>query len=687
MTNLILSRDYFESVTRLQPGEQARANQFVLLFQSNPAHPSISLERINTPSGELWSGRISQELRAILYKEGDTWALLHAGHHKPAYDWAERRDVRRHSVTGSLQMVNVEEVEEVRTRLVVQHRVELPPTFDGHGDDYLLSLGVPDAWLPAMREVRTEDQVLELAGRLPPGVGERLLDVAAGRLVTPPAPEVEIPLAEAPETRRAFFVAENEEELEAALSAPLERWIAFLHPSQRRVVESASGGPMKVTGSAGTGKTVVALHRARHLARQGHRVLLTSYVTTLCENLQRSLELLGDPEASRRIQVGTVHSEALKVARAHDRRAHPVGADKLEERLRELVAARAPHLDADFVVSEWNQVVQGGGLSTWEDYRGVSRAGRGVGLNARQRKELWELFQETRATFEEKGGRSWSDLCTHAAELVADGTVPSDHTAVVVDEVQDLGAAEIRFLRELAGEGGDHLLLAGDAGQRIYPGGFSLRSLGIEMRGRSHILRINYRTTEQIRRHADRMLGTVPDDLDGDEEDRTRTISLRSGPAPLLHPFPDREAEWDALVHRLRGWIDGGVERKGIAVFLRTNELVKEAEHRLLDAGFAPMILTSKSSLKDDGVRIGTMHRAKGLEFRCVAVAGAEADTLPDRRVRESASDPQDLEDAIARERRLLYVAMTRARDELAVSWTGEPSPFLEPLLGEGAPS
>lgn len=683
MTQVLFSPDFFDSLTRLQPAEQVRANQFIVQFQANPAHPSISLERLNTKSGEIWSGRITQELRAILYKEGDTWALLHAGHHDPAYAWAERREVRRHTVTGALQMVNVEEVDEVRTRLIVQHQVAIPPRFEAQSDEYLLSLGVPEAWLPAIREIRTDDELLEVAGRLPAGVGERLLDVAAGRLVTPPPPEADAPLAAAPETRRAFFVPEDEAELKAALAAPLERWITFLHPSQRRVVESSASGPMKVTGSAGTGKTVVALHRARHLAREGHRVLLTSYVTTLCENLGRSLDVLVEADARPRITVSTVHSEVLRLARLVDGRAHPVGEDRLKERLRAVVARRGdPDLDPEFVWSEWANVIQARGLASWPEYRSVQRTGRGSGLSVRQRKDLWDIFEEVRDVFRAGGGRSWSDLCTHVAGLLRDGSIASDYTAVIVDEVQDLGAAEIRFLRDLAGAG--TLLLTGDAGQRIYPGGFSLRALGIETRGRSHILRVNYRTTEQIRLSADRMLGGISDDLDGEDEDRSQAVSLRRGPAPRFVPFESRTAEWDGVVSQVRRWLDEGIEQEGIALFLRSNRLIKPLERKLLDSGIPVLRLTKRSSLQDPGVRVGTMHRAKGLEFRCVGVAGVDAGTVPPTGTEEGEVDPLDVEEANARERRLLYVAMTRARDELVVSWTGAPSPFLEPLLDDG---
>lgn len=683
MAQVMFAPEYFRSLGDLQPSEQARANEFVLLFQQNPAHPSISLERLNTRGNRLWSGRITQELRAIAYQEDSAWVLLHAGHHDAAYAWAERRDVGRHSVQGSLQIVNVEEVEEVRTKVLVEYDPGLPPRFEHHSDEYLLSLGVPEDWLPAVREVRTEDHVLEVAARLPSGVGERLLDLYAGRFVTPPAPELDQPLETAAETRRNFFVAEDEEELKAALKAPLERWITFLHPSQRRIVQAQASGPMKVTGSAGTGKTVVGLHRARHLARAGHSVFLTSFVTTLCENLERSLDLLLEGETRKRVRVGTVHALALELVRSQTPGIHPAGAERAEETLRTLAPVHGSAWDPDFLAAEWNHVIQAKGLGDWPSYRSVARTGRGSGVSVRQRKELWTFFDQVRARLLESGSMTWADLCLRATQLVQDGSAAPGFTAVVVDEVQDLRAPEIRFLWSLARGHEENFLVAGDAGQRIYPGGFSLRSLGIEVRGRSHILRVNYRTTEQIRQVADRVLGTEVDDLDEGSEDRTRTVSLRRGPEPVLESFPSRQEEWAGMVQRVQSWVDAGTPTEGIAVFLRTNALATEASAALSRADLPVLKLHSNASLHDPGIRVGTMHRAKGLEFQAVAISAVEEGQVPHRRAVEEQTDPSDEEDALAQEQRLLYVAMTRARDELWLSWSGTPSRFLEGMADD----
>jgi hypothetical protein len=326
----VLADSFLPATSRFSASEKARVLDFVGQFQKNPANPGVSLERIRKARSEnVWSGRISRDIRAILYKDGDTWVALHAGHHDPAYRWAERRDIGRHPVTGALQVIEV--VEDVRE---VLPQATSEGLLAAHSDEYLTSLGVPESWLPLLREVGDEDQLLEVCVRLPSEVGERVLRVADGEVVTPPMPvPSDKPLTETPEVGHRFYVVDDRSDLQRILNAPLASWIAFLHPSQRKLVEGSYNGPVKVTGSAGTGKTTVALHRARHLARQGKNVLVTTFVTTLAANLQRQLRLFCSPQELERITVSTVHSRALAIARTADSRVAPANQDEISRLL------------------------------------------------------------------------------------------------------------------------------------------------------------------------------------------------------------------------------------------------------------------------------------------------------------------------------------------------------------------
>lgn len=688
-TQMLIDPGLFSAVARLSTHEQAAVMTFINEFYQNPAQPSIQLHTITaTRSKGLWSGRVNQDLRVILHKDGDTWVLLHVDHHDPAYRWAERRDVGRHPVTGALQIVeSVERIREIER--VIHVEPARPPLFpvEKHSDGYLLSLGIPENWLPTLRAVTDDDeQLASVVEKLPTDVALRIIDLAAGKLVTPPAPlAIDRPLTESTETRSQFYVVEDAAGLSAALAAPLDRWIAFLHPSQREIVEAAPRGPVKVSGSAGTGKTVVLLHRARFLSRRGQRVLLTSFVSTLCENLQRNLRKLCTPDELSRITVSTVHKQALDLVRQADPKLRIAKHEEVEALLDSLRPLYAGTFEESFVRSEWENVIQQQGLRTWDEYRAARRTGRGRGLSVSERKDLWRLFGEVYNRLDERGALDFASLCRRAESLLTEGKIGSPYQAVLIDEVQDLKPAELRFARALCASSPDQMLIAGDTGQRIYPGGFTLGSLGIDVRGRSHTLRINYRTTEQIRRLADRLLGEEADDMDGDRESRRGTRSLLRGPHPTLAGFGSADAENDGIVSWLRGRFQRGLQPAEVACFSRTARRIEDLRTVLAKNQIEAQLLSEEDGDVATGLQMGTMHRAKGLEYKAVVVLDCGDGSLPNSTALRGRTDPLDREQAEERERQLLYVAMTRARDELLVTWTGEVSRFLRSLVAAEA--
>jgi len=688
-TALIIADRFLDSVAELPSIDKGRVFDFMLRFRDNPAHPAISLERIDSArSAGVWSGRITQALRAILYRDGDAWVAVHAGRHDPAYKWAERHDIGRHEATGELQIVELP-IAPAPTPLPTPSTTTPPQLqlalFAERSDDYLSSLGVPSTWLPVVREIRTEDELLSVVGKLPQEVADRLVRLAMGELVTPPVP---IPAA-APilaGAQQSLLVEPDLLTLEAALKAPLDRWIGFLHPTQRALVQATPKGPVKVTGSAGTGKTTVALHRARHLARAGHHVLVATFVTTLAHNLLRQLRVLCSADELARITVSTVHARALAICQDVDALVKPASDSDVRAALERARLTLAPEIDPRFLRNEYDNVVAPQGLGTWAEYRVARRTGRGKALSVTERKILWAVFERAMTELEGKRRLDWTGLCRFALRAIEEGRVKPTFDAVLVDEIQDLRPIELRFLRALAGKAPERLALYGDAGQRLYAGGLTLSALGIDVRGRSHVLRLNYRTTEQIRRAADRVLEATAvssDDMDGGTVARTAR-SLHSGPAPALEGFDLADAERDGAVRIVRTWLDAGIEAAAIGLFARTNSRVTALEKALEGAGLAVHLLSDEEAQAQSGVRIGTMHRAKGLEFKAVLVHDASASTLPSSGALAACDDPQDRDDLIARERSLLYVAMTRARDQLAVTWTGTPSPFLAPLNKPG---
>lgn len=675
-----LANSFLGSLIGLNRGEQKLAAEFVDKFQANPAHPGLSLERITkTKDKNLWSARVNQGLRAILHKEGEFWSILYVGQHDDAYDWAGRRSVERNPRTGALQVV-------VAPETVIERLAEYktpksqPAIFSAHKDDYLLSLGVPESWLPTIRMLKTDEQLLDVIADLPEEVAERLLDLSAGKIVTPPPPiPADKPALESEDSQRRFYVVEDSEELLRMLSAPMSTWLGFLHPSQRKIATGKFSGSVKVTGSAGTGKTVVGMHRARHLARQGKNVLLTSYVGTLCDNIRENLKYLCNAEELKRITVDTVHAQALQLIKSSGEKLNIIDDKEIGKLLEQFHWGACP-LDSKALHSEWIEIIQAQGVKTWEQYRDANRKGRGHALGVKDRKLVWQVFEQVIQRMSQNGMCDWSSLCMRARELVESGKAKSKYNAVVVDEVQDLRPQEIRFLAGLAKDEKDGLMLLGDGGQRIYGRKISLKSLNVDVRGRSFILKINYRTTAQIRDFAERLLQKDRDDLDEGEEDRSDTKSLLKGPEPLLKGFDSEDAEAEFICKTINDTIKQGITAGDIAIFARTNELLTPIEKCLKNKkiDYRQLKNEAPAGAASVGVNLGTMHRAKGLEFKVVFVVGVSKDNLPLPVALRSAKDPNDRGDALELERHLLYVSTTRARDEIFITWVGKPSEFLE---------
>jgi hypothetical protein len=676
-----LSNSLASIARKLSPTDAQRVWTFLAKFGENPAHPSLSLERIDkTKHDDLWSGRISDGLRAVIHKDGEIWTVLYVGQHDDAYNWAKTRTIERHIKTGALQVVVAPEVVAPIVEADTKEASK-PGLFAQYPDDYLLSLGLPPIWLPTTRQIRSKDVLLNTVLELPEEVAERLLDLAEGGFVTPPVPLAEDrPTIESQDTKRRFFVLDTNHDLLRMLEAPLATWIAFLHPSQQQLATGTFSGPVKVTGAAGTGKTVVGLHRARHLARQGKRVLLTSFVTTLCHNLERNLQILCTPEELEHITVTTVHKQAKDLLKAAGESVEVVDDEVIKKLVEKSYIPGCP-LDQASLWLEWESVIQAQGITTWNEYRTANRAGRGQPLSVKERKQVWQMIEQVLNTLQAKKQIDWSGLCRQARQLLSSGKVASPYDAVIVDELQDLRPQEIKLLAALAGEGRDRLMVLGDAGQRIYAGRFNLKALGIDVRGRSHVLRINYRTTEQIRSFADQIVGSSSDDLDGSQQERQKTISLLKGPDPVMQGFKTQPLQNQWIANQVSKLLSMGLLPNEIAIFARTNDLLKGIESSLRTAEIPCHQLSREEESTSDTVNLGTMHRAKGLEFKVVFVINVSDELMPFPYAFKHLSDQQARDAAIERERQLLYVSVTRARDEVFVTWVGQPSRFLEEIL------
>jgi hypothetical protein len=684
--NFLIADTFTASFNRLSGLDQKAVKASVFDLQMDPTGNGLQLHRIDKSKDlNFWSARVNRDIRLIVHKTGESLLVAYVGHHDNAYAWAERRRIEAHPRTGAVQIVEVRErVEEVAPPPTLdfvfpeaakgkEMAAASPALFASLDDDALLSIGVPTDWLADVRAA-SEDGFFALTSHLPAEASEALLEYAAtGRLVTPgPVPAIADPFAHPDALRRIRLIA-DQDELEQALTFPWEKWGVFLHPSQRALVERSFSGPARVAGSAGTGKTIVAIHRAVRLARDtpNARVLLASFSQPLAGELAKKVLVLA-PETGGvvpRITTTSFQGIAEQMFQLeHGVRPRIASDAVLRERLRAAAAsAGLKGFSERFLLSEWINVIDAWGLTSLDAYSTVQRMGRKSRLGPNQRARLWPIFQAVREALAAERYTTWADVFSGLADaLVTRGNKPFDH--VVIDEAQDLAPAELRFFAALAPAKPDGLFLSGDVGQRIFQHPFSWAGLGVDVRGRSHTLKVCYRTSQQIRRAADKLLPTVLRDTDGLEDERRGIISVFDGPAPEVQSLADVAAEAATVRQNVETWLGEGIASHEIGLFVRTPQLVARA--RAAIAGLAG----------EGEMTTAPMSLAKGLEFRAVVVMACDEGVLPlDERVADAA-DEAELDDIYETERRLLYVACTRAREHLLLTGVTPTSEYLADL-------
>ena len=433
-----------------------------------------------------------------------------------------------------------------------------------------------------------------------------------------------------------------------------------------------------MSGSAGTGKTVVALHRAAHLARThpDARVLLTTFSDTLASALHTQLKKLvsSEPRLAERIDVHSLNAIGLRLYKAQHGAVTLASRAAVRQMLEHASKSVGGHkFGLHFLLAEWEQVVDAWQLASWEDYRDVTRLGRKTRLPEPQRAVLWAIFERVRSAL------AAQKLITHAAmfTVLADSKhAPFDFA--VVDEAQDLSVAHLRFLAALGAHRPDALFFAGDLGQRIFQQPFSWKSLGVDIRGRSRTLRINYRTSHQIRQQADRLLGDQSLDVDGNAEIRNDTVSVFNGPPPVVREAKSESEEIKAIGTWLAEQEKTGVLPQEFGVFVRSPAQLERARAAVDASGMPFKVLDEHAETAIGHVSIATMHLAKGLEFRAVVVMACDDEIIPLQERIETVGDDADLHEVYETERHLLYVACTRARDQLLVTGVEPVSEFLD---------
>lgn len=687
--NFLIADTFTDGLARLTGDEQKAVKTTVFDLQINPTAPGLSFHKLERAKDKRFgSVRVSRDIRIIVHRTDASLLLCYVGHHDKAYDWAERRKLETHPTTGAAQLVEIREtVHEVFVPKYVEAKAAPKPKrllFQDLSSDQLLGYGVPLEWLNDVRQAN-EDTLLTLAERLPAEAAEALLELATGGKPQVPAHAAANadPFAH-PDAQRRFRVMKNVEELERALSFPWDKWTVFLHPAQRQWVERDYSGPARVSGSAGTGKTIVALHRAVFLARQhpDARVLLTTFSEILANALRMRLRRLisNEPRLGERVEVHAINALGERLFGLHGGTLAIASSNRLKTLIAEASAAVPGHKFAlRFLLSEWEQVVDAWQVESWQEYRDVKRLGRKTRLPESQRAVLWSIFERVRDALRGENLTTHAEMFDKLAAITRAAKHPVFDFAVV-DECQDLGVAHLKFLAALGAARPNVLFFAGDLGQRIFQQPFSWKAVGVDVRGRSRTLQVNYRTSHQIRKQADQLLAASVSDVDGNVDVRGTTVSAFNGPAPTIERCANESEETKLVSAFIVARTAEGYAPHEIGVFVRSAGQLDRARAPLEAAHLPFTVLDENVAAITGKAAIATMHVAKGLEFRAVAVMACDDEVIPLQERIEAVADEADLEDVYSTERHLLYVACTRARDQLLVSSVKPASEFLDDL-------
>ena len=694
-TKVAISADFLTAFAALPRTIQGKVTEFMNKFRNNPNAPGINYEKLSAcQDKKICSVRIDDTYRGIVVRQPETgvYLLLWVDHHDEAYAWAKNKKCEVNPKTGAIQiydMITTPQLAPVKAETML---------FAEYEDQDLIELGLPEDLLPFVRTIPSTEDFYAKKSSFPADTFETLSWLAEGFPLQEvkalmeheqsgqPATDSLADALESSETLKSFAVVEGEEELRRMLAEPLEKWRVFLHPSQRRIVNKKYSGAARVLGGAGTGKTVVAMHRAKKLAanlKDKERILFTTYTANLASDIRDNLRKICTTQELRKIDVINLDAWVAQFLREQGYPAEIVYDDRLNKIWEMAVAGN--DFEGEFPVSfyeeEYNRVVVAQEAFSMEKYLKASRTGRGTRLDRKKRMQIWSVFEAYQNMLKEQKVRDVNTAMYECRMLLQKSPTGTEYRHVIVDEGQDLSVNAFRLLRTIAGEEHENdLFIVGDAHQRIYKNKAALSKCGINVRGRSSILRINYRTTEEIRKAAFALLNGISfDDLDDEFDTGDRCQSLTHGKAPEVRKFKNANEEYNAVLDEIKSLISNGISAKDICVVARTHKLLDDYIQYFTENDLRCYeIRGSKADDRGlDGIRVATMHRVKGLEFQYVFVVAANRRIIP----LASAIDHTDAiseQETITAEKCLLYVALTRAQKGAYISSYGQISEFLK---------
>lgn len=691
VAKVAISSDFLNAFAALPRSIQGKVTEFINKFRNNPKAPGINYEKLaNGTDKKICSVRIDDTYRGIVVRQEETgtYLLLWVDHHDEAYAWASKKRCEVNPQTGAIQVFDMQIAENVTEEAATG-------IFSTYSRSDLMKLGTPEAQVAFVKSLVSKEALYASESSLPHDAFEALSWLAEGFSVdeivelmeAQPCP-VGDDLSEAlnsPESMKSFAVVEGEDELRRMMAEPLEKWRVFLHPTQRKIVNKRYSGSARVLGGAGTGKTVVAMHRAKALAGKlaaDERVLFTTFTANLASDIKDNLRKICSTDELRRIEVIHLDAWVGNYLREHGYTSTVCYDNEISKLWEDAVAESLTELEfvPSFYEEEWNRVVVAQEAFSLALYAKANRNGRGTRLDRKKRMQVWEVFETYQKLMKERAIRDINTAMYECKTLLLKNAGRPQYKHIVVDEAQDLSDNAFRLIRALAGEEHENdIFIVGDAHQRIYKNHAVLSRCGINIRGRSSTLKINYRTTEEIRRYAFALLNGIPfDDLDEDMDLGDKCQSLTHGIVPTILSFTTADNELQYIVEEIKKLNQSGVPLANICVVARTHKVIEDYIAKLTANGLRSFEIR-QNKLDDrnyDGIRIATMHRVKGLEFQYVFVVSVNNRIVPLASAIDH-TDPVSEKETVTAEKCLLYVALTRAQKGAYITSYGKKSEFL----------
>ncbi|NOQ32103.1 MAG: AAA family ATPase [Helicobacteraceae bacterium] len=692
-----ISSDFFTALSKLPKAQLNKTIKLVEKFKNNPTSNGLNYEKLHA-TNNMHSIRVDGSYRCIVMspQSNDVYILLWVDKHNDAYDWAKKHRCMVNSQTGSLEIIQAtHEIEDTS----ILHEVNSDIFFSQFKDKELLKLGVNEKALKYVKLINDENDLDDFRKYITEEVYEALFYLLSGDsyeevynyLYADNTTEVDADdfttALDNDSSKRSFYVVEADDtELMNMLNAPLEKWRVFLHPSQRKLVEKEYNGPVRVLGGAGTGKTVVAMHRAKYLASQinlfeNKKILFTTYTKNLAIDIHENLKKICDEETLSKIEVKNLDQWVYEFLTKHGYKNEIVYSNKTDDLWEQALTSKPIELDLpeSFFKEEWERVIQANAVATLNDYIKVSRVGRGTRLSRTQRKLIWEVFEEYKLLLSSKSYKEPSDAMRDVRILLKNNELNSIYSHIIIDEAQDLNAEAFRLVRDMVEETKNDIFIVGDAHQRIYGHKVVLGQCGINIRGRSKKLKLNYRTTDEIRKWAVALLnGEKIDDMDDGVDSNNDYKSLYHGPEPLVKSFESYEDEVGFIDEYIKS-IKKEDESSRICIVARTQKII-DAYSEYFTSKNIPTVKISrntKDNISNNGIRLATMHRVKGLDFDHVIIASMNDGIVP-LEVSEKSDEQQIEDERLLREKSIVFVAATRAKKSLLIMCYGEKSKLLQ---------